>query len=50
MRALRGPDAEQAGTSRVTREIEPAGDSCRLTVAHDQLPPDAPAERTAGGR
>jgi uncharacterized protein YndB with AHSA1/START domain len=25
------------GTSRVTWEIEPAGDSCRLTVTHDQL-------------
>ena len=26
-----------AGTSRVTWEIEPVGDSCRLTVTHDQL-------------
>ena len=25
------------GTSRVTYEIEPIGDSCRLTVTHDQL-------------
>jgi uncharacterized protein YndB with AHSA1/START domain/DNA-binding transcriptional ArsR family regulator len=25
------------GTSRVTWEIEPVGDSCRLTVTHDQL-------------
>jgi len=25
------------GTSRVTWEIEPVGDSCRLTVIHDQL-------------
>jgi hypothetical protein len=25
------------GTSRVTWEIEPIGDSCRLTVIHDQL-------------
>ena len=24
------------GTSRVTYEIEPIGDSCRLTVTHDQ--------------
>src|SRR5256886_14066526 len=38
MRALWGPDAERAGTSRVTWEIEPVGDSCRLTVIHDQLP------------
>ena len=48
MRALWGPDAEQAGTSRVTWEIEPVGDSCRLTVIHDQLPPDAPAELYGG--
>jgi hypothetical protein len=25
------------GTSRVTWEIEPVEDSCRLTVTHDQL-------------
>ena len=25
------------GTSRVTWEIEPVGDSCRLVVTHDQL-------------
>jgi len=48
MRALWGPDAERAGTSRVTWEIEPVGDSCRLTVLHDQLPPDAPAELYGG--
>ena len=48
LRALWGPDAERAGTSRVTWEIEPVGDSCRLTVVHDQLPPDAPAEVYGG--
>src|SRR5690349_4578823 len=48
MRALWGPDAERAGPSRVTWEIEPVGDSCRLTVIHDQLPPDAPAELYGG--
>ena len=48
MRALWGPDAERVGTSRVTWEIEPVGDSCRLTVIHDQLPPDAPAELYGG--
>ncbi|HEY6310052.1 MAG TPA: SRPBCC domain-containing protein [Streptosporangiaceae bacterium] len=48
MRALWGPDAERAGTSRVTWEIEPVGDSCRLTVVHDQLAPDAPAELYGG--
>jgi uncharacterized protein YndB with AHSA1/START domain/biotin operon repressor len=34
-------DAKAAGTSRVTWEIEPVGDSCHLTVTHDQLPEDA---------
>jgi uncharacterized protein YndB with AHSA1/START domain len=48
MRALWGPEAEQAGTSRVTWEIEPVGDSCRLTVIHDQLPEDAPSELYGG--
>ena len=48
MRALWGPDAERAGTSRVTWEIEPVGDSCRLTVIHDQLPDDAPSELYGG--
>jgi len=30
-------DALREGTSRVTWEIEPIGDSCKLTVIHDQL-------------
>ena len=30
-------DVKREGTSRVTWEIEPIGDSCRLTVTHDQL-------------
>jgi uncharacterized protein YndB with AHSA1/START domain/DNA-binding transcriptional ArsR family regulator len=30
-------DVKREGTSRVTWEIEPVGDSCRLTVTHDQL-------------
>ena len=30
-------DIAAEGTSRVTWEIEPVGDSCRLTVTHDQL-------------
>jgi DNA-binding transcriptional ArsR family regulator len=47
-RALWGPAAEQAGTSRVTWEIEQVGDSCRLTVIHDDLPPDAPSEIYGG--
>ena len=36
-RALWGEDVKREGTSRVTWEIEPVGDSCRLTVTHDQL-------------
>ncbi|MGI8505944.1 MAG: ArsR/SmtB family transcription factor [Solirubrobacteraceae bacterium] len=40
-RALWGDDVRREGTSRVTWEIEPVADSCRLTVIHDQLPEDA---------
>jgi uncharacterized protein YndB with AHSA1/START domain/DNA-binding transcriptional ArsR family regulator len=36
-RALWSDDVKREGTSRVTWEIEPVGDSCRLTVIHDQL-------------
>jgi uncharacterized protein YndB with AHSA1/START domain len=31
------PEAEAEGESRVTWEIEPVGDSCRLTLVHDQM-------------
>ena len=41
-------EAEREGTSRVTWEIEPVGDSCRLTVTHDQLRDDAPPELYGG--
>jgi uncharacterized protein YndB with AHSA1/START domain len=37
MVALWGDDVKQEGASRVTWEIEPVGDSCRLTLTHDQL-------------
>jgi uncharacterized protein YndB with AHSA1/START domain/DNA-binding transcriptional ArsR family regulator len=37
MIALWGEDVKSEGTSRVTWEIEPVGDSCRLVVTHDQL-------------
>jgi uncharacterized protein YndB with AHSA1/START domain len=40
-RALWGEDVKSEGTSRVTWEIEPVGDSCRLIVTHDQLREDA---------
>jgi uncharacterized protein YndB with AHSA1/START domain len=36
-RALWSDDVRSEGTSRVTWEIEPVADSCRLTVTHDQL-------------
>jgi uncharacterized protein YndB with AHSA1/START domain len=36
-RALWSDDVKREGTSRVTWEIEPVGDSCCLTVTHDQL-------------
>jgi uncharacterized protein YndB with AHSA1/START domain/biotin operon repressor len=40
-RAVWDDDVKSEGTSRVTMEIEPIGDSCRLTVTHDQLREDA---------
>jgi Activator of Hsp90 ATPase homolog 1-like protein len=40
-RALWGEDVKSEGTSRVTWEIEPVGDSCLLKVTHDQLRDDA---------
>ncbi|MGI9079420.1 MAG: ArsR/SmtB family transcription factor [Acidimicrobiales bacterium] len=37
MVALWSDEVKSEGTSRVTWEIEPVGDSCRLLVTHDQL-------------
>jgi uncharacterized protein YndB with AHSA1/START domain/biotin operon repressor len=37
MTALWSDEVKREGSSRVTWEIEPIGDSCRLTVTHDQL-------------
>ena len=48
MNAVWGDVAADAGTSRVTWEIEPVGDSCRLTVTHDQLSENAPEELYGG--
>ena len=48
MLALWGDDVKAEGTSRVTWEIEPVGDSCRLTVTHDQLRPDANSQLYGG--
>lgn len=46
--ALWSDDVRREGTSRVTWEIEPVGDSCRLTVTHDQLREDAHGEIYGG--
>jgi uncharacterized protein YndB with AHSA1/START domain len=48
MLALWSDDVKNEGTSRVTWEIEPVGDSCRLTVTHDQLREGANAELYGG--
>ena len=41
MTALWSDEVRSAGASRVTWEIEPVADSCRLTLTHDQLREDA---------
>jgi uncharacterized protein YndB with AHSA1/START domain len=46
--ALWSDEVANQGTSRVTWEIEPVGDSCRLTLVHDQLPEDANPEIYGG--
>jgi uncharacterized protein YndB with AHSA1/START domain len=46
--ALWSEDVKAAGTSRVTWEIEPVGDSCRLLVTHDELPEGANSELFGG--
>ena len=46
--ALWSDDVKAAGTSRVTWEIAPVGDSCQLTVIHDQLPEGANHELYGG--
>ena len=46
--ALWSDEVTAQGTTRVTWEIEPVGDSCRLTVVHDQLPASANAELYGG--
>jgi uncharacterized protein YndB with AHSA1/START domain len=46
--ALWSEDVKAAGTSRVTWEIEPVGDSCRLVVTHDQLAEGANSELFGG--
>jgi uncharacterized protein YndB with AHSA1/START domain/DNA-binding transcriptional ArsR family regulator len=46
--ALWSDDVKAAGTSRITWEIHPVGDSCQLTVIHDQLPEGANPELYGG--
>jgi len=48
MVALWSDDVKREGTSRVTWDIEPVGDSCRLTVTHDQLREGANGELYGG--
>jgi DNA-binding transcriptional ArsR family regulator len=42
------PETEAEGSSRVPWEIEPIGDSCRLTLVHDQMR-DGACEQLYGG-
>jgi uncharacterized protein YndB with AHSA1/START domain len=46
--ALWSDEVKDEGESRVTWEIEPVGNSCRLTVTHDQLREDANSELYGG--
>ncbi len=46
--ALWSDEVKAVGTSRVTWEIRKVGDSCMLTVIHDQLPIDANPEVYGG--
>ena len=48
MVALWSDEVKAEGTSRITWEIEPVGDSCRLTVIHDQLREGANAQLYGG--
>jgi DNA-binding transcriptional ArsR family regulator/uncharacterized protein YndB with AHSA1/START domain len=47
-RAVWSDEVKREGTSRVTWEIEPVGDSCRLTLTHDQLREEANSELYGG--
>jgi uncharacterized protein YndB with AHSA1/START domain len=48
MVALWDQDVKCEGTSRITWQIEPVGDSCHLTVTHDQLREGANAQLYGG--
>jgi DNA-binding transcriptional ArsR family regulator/uncharacterized protein YndB with AHSA1/START domain len=47
-RAVWSDEVKREGTSRVTWEIEPVGDSCRLTITHDHLRENANSELYGG--
>ena len=47
-RALWSDEVKSEGWSRVTWEIEPVGDSCKLLVVHDELAEDAHGEIYGG--
>ena len=46
--ALWSEEVQAEGPSRITYEIEPVGDSCRLTVTHDELREGAHGELYGG--
>ena len=46
--ALWSDDVKAYGESRVTWEIEPVGDSCKLLVTHDRMPENANPEIYGG--
>jgi uncharacterized protein YndB with AHSA1/START domain/DNA-binding transcriptional ArsR family regulator len=48
MVALWSEEAKNEGTTRITWEIEPVGDSCRLQVTHDQLREGASSQLYGG--
>ena len=48
MTALWSDEVKSEGPSRVTWEIEPVGDSCRLTIVHDELREGANEELYGG--
>jgi uncharacterized protein YndB with AHSA1/START domain len=48
MVALWSEDVKREGTTKVTWEIEPVGDSCRLVVTHDELRENANDELYGG--
>jgi len=48
MRALWSEEVKSEGFSRITWQIEPFGDSCRLTLTHDQLREGANEELYGG--